>query len=122
MNLWLKHSSKINYVDDTSSSISAKELAKLTKLLEEDAQNLLNFMASNGLLANAKKCQNGQQKHVNWQHVAYYLLPKKWHFKYQNNFISIFSAIKNAGIEAFMILNPGSHGQVLVWTPNQIMA
>ena len=45
----------MTFADDTSSSISAKNLEILLKLLEEDAQNVLNFMASNGLVANPKK-------------------------------------------------------------------
>ena len=57
LELWLKHSIAITYADDTSSTISAKLIAKLIKLLEEDGQNILEFMASNGLVANPKKCE-----------------------------------------------------------------
>ena len=55
LELWLKYSLAITYADDTGSSISAKQLELLKKLLEEDAQNILNFIASNGLVANPKK-------------------------------------------------------------------
>ena len=48
MDLWLKHSKTVTYADDTMSSTSARQL-------EEDAQNVLNVMASNGLVANPKK-------------------------------------------------------------------
>ena len=55
MELWLKHSSALTYADDTSSSVRAKLLSEVTQMLEEDAENVLNFMASNGLVANPKK-------------------------------------------------------------------
>ena len=69
LELWLKYSLAITYADDTSSSITAKQMAILIKQLEEDGQNVLNFMASNGLVANPKKTaliflnskQNGQE-------------------------------------------------------------
>ena len=35
--------------------VKAKLLADLIKMLEEDSQNVLNFMASNGLVTNASK-------------------------------------------------------------------
>ena len=40
------------------------------------------------------KCQNGQQKGINWQHVALYLLPK----------IGNFTQKKTAGVKACMKL------------------
>ena len=55
MELWLKHSTALTYADDTSSSVRAKLLSEVTQMLEEDAENVLNFMASNGLVANPKK-------------------------------------------------------------------
>ena len=45
-----KHSLIVTYADDTSSSIRAKLLALLIKMLEEYAQNILEYMASNGLV------------------------------------------------------------------------
>ena len=45
----------ILYADDTSTSISHKLLSKVIEMLEEDANNVLKYMASNGLVANASK-------------------------------------------------------------------
>ena len=47
---WLIHFSASTYADDTGTSIKSKNLDELE--LEEDAINVLNFMASNGLVAN----------------------------------------------------------------------
>ena len=44
------------------------------------------------------------KKCLNWQHVAQYLLPKKWFFKCQNIFFSIFTPIKNTSVKASMKL------------------
>ena len=55
MDLWLKHSKTVTYAYDTMSSTSARQLELLIKQLEEDAQHVLNIMASNGLVANPKK-------------------------------------------------------------------
>ena len=41
--------------DDTSSSIKGKLLHVLLRMMEEDAKNLLNFMKTNGLVANPSK-------------------------------------------------------------------
>ena len=40
---------------DTSTSVSADTIEEIIRLLEIDAKNVLAFMASNGLAANAKK-------------------------------------------------------------------
>ena len=55
LQIWLKHVSATTYADDTSTSVSHKLLSKVIKMLEEDADNVLRFMASNGLVANASK-------------------------------------------------------------------
>ena len=55
LNLWLKWSTAKTYADDTTTGTSAKNLKDMIKRLEEDAANVLSFMASNGLIANAKK-------------------------------------------------------------------
>ena len=55
MELWLKHSSAFTYADDTSSSVTGKTLDEVKKKLEEDADQVLKFMASNGLVANPSK-------------------------------------------------------------------
>ena len=55
LDAWLKWSSAITYADDTTTGISEKDLELVLRKLEEDAENVLNFMASNGLVANPKK-------------------------------------------------------------------
>ena len=55
LQLWLKHSKVITYADDTKTSVSHRLLAKIIEMLEEDALNVLKFMASNGLVANPNK-------------------------------------------------------------------
>ena len=55
MQLWLKHSSALTYADDTSSSVKDKRIEEVVRKLEEDAINVLKFMASNGLVANPSK-------------------------------------------------------------------
>ena len=52
---WLLHSTAPTYADDTSTSTSCKTLEDTLTKMEEDAQQVLQFMASNGLVANAKK-------------------------------------------------------------------
>jgi hypothetical protein len=53
--LWLKYVKATTYADDTSTSVSHNLLSKVISMLEEDAKNVLAFMASNGLVANASK-------------------------------------------------------------------
>ena len=55
LQLWLKYAMITTYADDTSSSVSHKLLSKVKSMLEEDALNVLKFMVSNGLVANASK-------------------------------------------------------------------
>ena len=55
MELWLKHSSALTYADDTSSRVKGKTIEEVIHKLEEDAENVLKFMASNGLVANLSK-------------------------------------------------------------------
>ena len=52
---WVKKAKIFNYADDTSSSCSAKELSIVLSDLEQDARIILNYMASNGLVANPQK-------------------------------------------------------------------
>jgi hypothetical protein len=52
---WLEWSRAITYADDTSTSYSSQLLNTVTSNLEKDAINVLNFMASNGLVANPNK-------------------------------------------------------------------
>ena len=55
LQLWLKHSKVTTYADDKKTCVSHKLLEKIIAMLEEDAKNVLQFMASNGLVANPKK-------------------------------------------------------------------
>ena len=52
---WLEFSAAFTYADDTSSSVSGKDLDEVIRKMEIDAINVLKFMASNGLVANPKK-------------------------------------------------------------------
>jgi hypothetical protein len=54
---WVKHSTLLNYADDTSTSHSGQVLETVIENLEEDAENVLQFMASNGLVANPSKTE-----------------------------------------------------------------
>ena len=55
LQLWFKHSRVTTYADDTKTCVSHRILAKVIEMLEEDAKNVLIFMASNGLVANPPK-------------------------------------------------------------------
>ncbi len=55
MKEWVKHSCIFNYADDTESSCRDKHEQVVMRKLEEDATNILEFMASNGLVANPTK-------------------------------------------------------------------
>ena len=52
---WLIHSSSPTYADDTTTGTSSTNVTDTIKLMEEDANLVLKYMASNGLVANAKK-------------------------------------------------------------------
>ena len=52
---WLQFAKALTYADDTSTSVSAETIEEIIRMLELDAKNVLSFMASNGLAANAKK-------------------------------------------------------------------
>ena len=45
----------ITYADDTTTGTSAETVEKVIAMLEEDAINVLRFMASNGLIVNPNK-------------------------------------------------------------------
>ena len=55
MEEWITHSSIYNYADDTASSCQDKKEQVVIEKLEEDAESILQFMASNGLVANPSK-------------------------------------------------------------------
>ena len=52
---WVCKSQVYNYADDTTSDIAHRQLELVIKWLEADANAILKFMASNGLVANQKK-------------------------------------------------------------------
>ena len=52
---WLNHSSAFTYADDTSTSISDNDIKEVIRKMEEDASQVLKYMASNSLIANPKK-------------------------------------------------------------------
>ena len=52
---WTNHSSISTYADDTCSSCHGKSQEEVMEKLEEDSKNILQFMASNGLVANESK-------------------------------------------------------------------
>ena len=54
---WLKHSKAFNYADDTSTSTKGKKIEEVIEKLSEDATRVLQFMASNGLVANKAKTE-----------------------------------------------------------------
>ena len=55
LQLWLKFSKVTTYADDTKTCVSHKLLNKMKEMLEHHALRVLQFMASNGLVANPKK-------------------------------------------------------------------
>ena len=65
MEEWITHSSIYTYADDTSSSCQDSLEQVVIKQLEKDAQSILEFMASDGLVANPSKTvfmMNSKQK------------------------------------------------------------
>ena len=57
MEMWLKSSSLFNFADDTTTDNKSKCKKAIKDRLEEDAVNILNFMASKGLVANKTKTE-----------------------------------------------------------------
>ena len=53
----MKHSKLFNFADDTTTDCRGKEAQKIKADLESDAKRLLQFMASNGLVANESKTE-----------------------------------------------------------------
>ena len=52
---WLNHSSAPTYADDTTTGTSGRSVKETIELMEIDAEKVLRFMASNGLVANPNK-------------------------------------------------------------------
>ena len=57
MELWLKNSKLHNFADDTTTDTKGKDEQKIKADLEEDSRFVLQFMASNGLIANKAKTE-----------------------------------------------------------------
>ena len=57
MELWLKTSKLFNFADDTTTDSKGKSKQEIQSKLEEEANNILDFMASNGLVANQGKTE-----------------------------------------------------------------
>ena len=57
MELWLQTSSLFNFADDTTTDSRSKIKEEIWIRLEEDAQNVLEFMATNELVANQGKTE-----------------------------------------------------------------
>ena len=57
MELWLKFSKLFNFADDTTTDSKGKNVEQVRSQLEVDAKNVLQFMASNGLIANQAKTE-----------------------------------------------------------------
>ena len=55
LQMWLKHCKVTTYADNTKTCVSHRILAKVIQMLEEDAKSVLEYMASNGFVANPKK-------------------------------------------------------------------
>ena len=57
MEQWLSTSKLFNFADDTTTDNRGNNKEEIRTRLEEDAQNVLEFMASNGLVANQAKTE-----------------------------------------------------------------
>ena len=57
MELWLRNSKLTNFADDTTTDTKSKVASEIKSNLEEDANSVLQFMASNGLIANESKTE-----------------------------------------------------------------
>ena len=57
METWLETSKLFNYADDTTTDNKSKNPMEIKSRLEEDAHNVLSYMASNGLVANKAKTE-----------------------------------------------------------------
>ena len=52
---WLVHSKGSTYADDSGTGVKGGSTAEIIPKLEEDGENVLKYMASNGLVANPTK-------------------------------------------------------------------
>ena len=57
MELWLESSRLYNFADDTTTGCKGIEALRIKRNLEKDAKNVLEFMVSNGLVANQSKTE-----------------------------------------------------------------
>ena len=52
LEVWLEFAIALTYADNTSTSVSAQNIAEVIRRLEIDAVNVRKFMTSNGLVTN----------------------------------------------------------------------
>ena len=52
---WLVHAKASTYADDSGTSVKGNSTTEIIPKLEEDGENVLKYMASNGLVANPSK-------------------------------------------------------------------
>ena len=52
---WLIHSNASTYADDSGTGVKGNSVSEIVPKLEEDGENVLKYMASNGLVANPSK-------------------------------------------------------------------
>jgi hypothetical protein len=52
---WLEHIKAFTHANDMSTSVEGKDVNTVVEKMKEDGQNILKFMASNGLIANPSK-------------------------------------------------------------------
>ena len=55
LEFWCKYVKFFRYADDTTTSCSDKNLEEILSNLKHDAKQIINYMAINGLVANASK-------------------------------------------------------------------
>ena len=55
MEQWLEHAKAFTYADDSTTSVEDEKVDIVLDKLKKDGQNVLKFMASNGLVANPSK-------------------------------------------------------------------
>ena len=61
---WLEWSSATTFADDSTTVVADADESKMKEKMEQDTNNVLNFMASNGLVANPTKTSLYQQRPI----------------------------------------------------------
>lgn len=111
--LWMEHATMFGYADDTSTTVSGKNLNEVCQKLEEDSENVLKFMASNGLVANPDKTGLLIFRNKNKQHSEQIFL------KIEDNIIFESDEQKLLGMTLSKTLNWQSHISKLIASLNQ---